>query len=1850
MVLPATSDTTSTGATGASSSSSSTPSVQGYEGILQQEQQAGQPYALPAPTNANVSNLEYNAQQLYANSIASTGQLPNPQFVTESLATGSTPDNVNAYGDPSASPYLTAGASGFGNLPTANLGPTTGMPNVYAFDQNAYKATLPGLIQQNQQYSGLGEVPQANVGYYNSIVNGSKDEVQKWQSWLSHTGYLQSHPTNGYMDSATESALQSYFVNLYMPQALYASDANTKLQATQFLQALNVDPTQLNTAMTGDPSFQTQLLSGWIQTQGNQDPRKALNDYADQFGKDAIPAGVQQAADPSLLQGAENTAWTGLTFVPDLLGAIVSPITGGNKIADALNNFSPQKGQSQNIEDALKKDGVDQQDVAALSPLMNQVQGDTGWLPFDAIDQKWNQAILTVAYFAGDNAYASNDPANKNPFDPSSPIGQHIASYQNDLGAGLFGQDWADGNQTADHIFNFAADSLDPVYWLGGEGAELERTTQLLDKLGVRSAEKGVLTVPKALRVGEPMVRGQAIIGDVAKLGAKGLGLSLAKTAGKLTDFANEVVPGAHLPSLFDGAKAQSVKDALTPGMQTVMAKALDPKAQTTNAFAQAVMSVVKSEDHDDSLRVLLGIYAPKTEEEKKAVQQSLQSLEDIRSAAGSNDAAKIIEKLNEHFPNRMSGTNTLYNMKLAMKSIQPHVVAQQSSGYISRMRATWGQPFTESAIDLTDPFEGFQQLKVHLNSAGVTDDKTYQAIAKKWYSTNSDGREMMLKDDGDVGKAVAEAYKQLGSGKTLAGWRAQDAKIREGSNAPFHPSDYVKSTLGKAPKVKQSTYLAKDIEGANPTDADGWTASTLNAAVKKEFDGWNGLLQDTHNNWGIVLTKGMTQLMTEDPALDEPGAMAKFLASDRGQELKADYDSRVAYVQGKQEELAPTGETRPAPYFSSQLKAQGYLPGSAYSQLVYLHSGKFSLATYEKMAAHMHLDYWNNQWKRLALWQPSTLIRVAAADDGGRLAIESAMDGHVLTGLKQSSHAMLKGFAAVGKTIKSSAVTSKVGKAVTTPAAQDKAEAFQAYMKHQQLTNPDYIDQHKYLQEFDTSLWHTATRDDEHYPAFFDNAHRVLMNASEAQVYIKTYFQKGAGKGGVANATKAAQNFYETDERGKQIVAVTDGMTPELMAKDLSDTIEYLYPRQVMKKWIQNGINPDQFWKLYKNDRKSFGHVMSPRLTVNAQAGIFSTLGNLTRVYGMEPFINAARGDIIQSLKGSVDKKGKWKPGIFENQIRAAVGDNPNWTDERIKATAAMEARAWGRNNLYQGQRSMAGTALRHVFPFYGATANMSKFFMRQFSKHPESTANWLRLFAFADSSSKQSNNNPTESASGLLSALGFSPGDTLGANLSHMFFFTNDGFASFVPGFGPVFGPVLNGISKDPTLSAVAASIPGIAQQVSENSGDNYTMFPWLEKTLSGVGLMSPLHTAFTVPVLGGSAESYQAKLDEKYAQMTADNQAKGLPPPSQADVATELGKEELTGEAIGGTLPFMKSTITDATRNNINVAKDQFAAATTDTQRDQVINSQTDPNIKTYLTYEDPRTPQSEEDAIKQQEANMGPGTTDAAAKAALGDKIKVNKDDIAAANPWILDYTTGVYQSGTASDTTQAITATGPDQPGIAGFDAALQAGDIAPMTMTQYQNKLSSAWEMQNGWDAYETNVVAPQQAMLSQVAGDTSSAEYKQFDQQYLQPILQTLSTQYPTWYKQFISSTSTPSNISGYAAKAAPLNAVTTWETMPHFTENESQRTIMWRKAITLRDQAAGTLEALQVGSAPKVEQDQVFQGLQQQIDQLAQEYPQYASELQSAYFNDWKDIVSYESQLERYYQYAPSGGSVGG
>lgn len=1800
-------------------------------------QQQQDPQSALLNANAETANLEFNAQQMFASSLAHSGQLPNPQFVAESLASGSSSDFVSAYGDPIASPVLTAGPMSNAGGTTSQLGPMTGTPNVFEFNQQQYQSQLSGLINKNQQFSSLGEVPLPNVGYYQSILRGSKDEVSKWQHWLAQTGFLQNGKTDGTVDSNTQQALQAYFTNLFMPQALFSSDPSTKLTATSFLQGIGMDPTKLNASQYNNPSFTTQLVAGWIATQGTQDPKKALNDYMSQFGVNSVPTALQQAANPGFLQSAEDTGWAALSIIPDLFGMIISPLTGGNKIADWMQSIGPAQGEANTIETALKNQGVSQQDIGAISPLLNNVAGDTGWMPFDYIDQQWNRALLTVAYFAGDNAYAhGKDTSNSNPFDPSSPLGQHIASYQNDLLAGLVDPEFAKDHQTVDHIFNFVADSLDPVYWAGG---------------GFTRAEKALI--------------------DWGSFGAK-TGATLSKAGfSSMVDFLGQAAKdssiGGKLPAVvkdFAGRppKAVGTKDVISQGFHDTLAKTLNPDKYVESTFAQTILKLKDTPGGEMNIRRMLGILDEGTGAERVAVDGDIRGLQNVLKASTPEGVLEAVEK---EFPLQASGASRIHNMRLAMRGITPNVIDRLGAGVISKLRTFGAFKNVNGEISLKT-MQGADHYEPYLHAVGASEAEISQ-IHDEWLKANNEERVAMVQPGGSIYAAIDkgilkkegkikqdEEYTPRMSGQGMQSWQGTNRMIESGSR--FGKGKTVLSGL-EGPQLAKATYAIDPVYGYT---------STMAEELKRVQEGWQAGIDSEILEYSNFVQKGMDKMRKKDPSLSAEDAQAKFLETDDAKRLRAIRDQKIQAIKDTQQALAPLGAERPAPLLTSQLASTTRLPGDLYSLLTHMHQGKMSMMTYEKMASRVKADAISKVWKQVALWQIATQVRIAAGDDLVRLLIDAAQDGHFTTALKGTSKALIAGIdgvaksnisklmisgdkrvqklAAKGKTSKLAKITDKPvegdnmvmevpdenGKMVQVQMTRaDAARAYEEAVQQRMVEDPNYQNLHKYLQIADTSYWTPFTREDPGYGTAFAHSHRVVRSAPEAQLYAKTYLTRGTKA-----AEKAAKDFYANDKLGKEAVSIHHS-TPENMAKALSDVMQYLYPHRTMMGWVVNGLDTKEFQTLYRNHQSLFPQVASPRDGALARNGIMSSLGSATFDTFMEPFINNARGSIMVT-----------QTKLIADELRKRVQGDPNWTEERIQAKAAQQARAWGQVNLYQGQRTIAGTALRHVFPFFGATANMSKFFLRQFEKHPSTAAEWQRVFGAMETSNNQSNQNPADSSSALLSVLGFTGGDSLAANPAKMFFFTNDGFASFVPGFGPIFGPILHSISQDPQLAAIANSFPGIREQVSANSGNQYTVFPWLEKFVSAVGLMSPLHHAFTAPVFGGSQEGYQVQLDQKMAQMTADNEAKGLPPPTPDEVASELGKEQLTASTASALLPFIGNRITDAKRNQINIAKTALAAATDDaslkTIQQDLVNKY--PDLAPYIAYEDPKTPQSQSDVIKNKQAEMGPGTSYAAAKKALSpEELRNNRDDLAQDHPWLIDYTTSPYQMATG------VTA----EPGLAGFEAQVASGDITPLPVDAYSQKVAQAWQIQNGWEAYEQNIVAHQQSILAEVGGDTSSPLYKQWVQTYQQPVLGILQAQYPEWYAKFISTESTPSSLAGYALKAQPINTLSTWELMPHFTGNESQSTIMWRKALTYRNQAANALASLLSSGGSSSDKATVVSGLRQKLDQLAQEYPQYASQLDMAYFNSWTDVINYEAQLEHNYGYVPaqiSGGAVSG
>src|SRR5258708_9873250 len=108
----------------------------------------------------------------------------------------------------------------------------------------------------------------------------------------------------------------------------------------------------------------------------------------------------------------------------------------------------------------------------------------------------------------------------------------------------------------------------------------------------------------------------------------------------------------------------------------------------------------------------------------------------------------------------------------------------------------------------------------------------------------------------------------------------------------------------------------------------------------------------------------------------------------------------------------------------------------------------------------------------------------------------------------------------------------------------------------------------------------------------------------------------------------------------------------------------------------------------------------------------------------------------------------------------------------------------------------------------------------------------------------------------------LGFGGGDSLDFNPSHMFFFTSDGLASFVPGFGPLFSPVFHAMAKNQHLAEAFADIPGLSEQIDINSGQAKPLWSWFADVASGTGMAVTGKNVHFLPRVLSRGDDYESR----------------------------------------------------------------------------------------------------------------------------------------------------------------------------------------------------------------------------------------------------------------------------------------------------------------------------------------------------------------------------------------------------
>ena len=597
-------------------------------------------------------------------------------------------------------------------------------------------------------------------------------------------------------------------------------------------------------------------------------------------------------------------------------------------------------------------------------------------------------------------------------------------------------------------------------------------------------------------------------------------------------------------------------------------------------------------------------------------------------------------------------------------------------------------------------------------------------------------------------------------------------------------------------------------------------------------------------------------------------------------------------------------------------------------------------------------------------------------------------------------------------------------------------------------------------------------------------------------------------------------------------------------------------------------------------------------------------------------PMINTARGRGFMYMKSQFEETMKRH---FEGQPRYGTPEFMRQIDQESTAQAI----DWIVNNTYQGTRSVAGATMRNIFPFYGATSNMDRFFLRQTMAHPfvgsivAHTAQQTSI-----SQNPQNVNSPgLTGLQGVLAHMGFGGGEGIQFNPLHAFFLTSDGIGSMVPGTGPIFAPLWNAVSAtgNGNLAQILADlVPGAAEQIDFNTGQAKPQFSWLADLLSGASMaLTGQNLPGDVPGLdllaAKSNTSVNAAVEAAVQQYERANPGVRVDSSNpdynniMQGIRQQVGRDELlqgVASYVAPVSPVVENVQAQDTAQNLDLWRQQ----PTDAARDQVM-LQFLPGV-TEQQWQAALTMQPGAPSVAQLIAKAP--TSDAALMAYLDSRVNQSDRDAIAnakASEWVVSASQSKYQTATLG-------VNQPDRPfDLPQWQLMRNLGDITNLTPDQFTGSVYNERDINTGWLEYD-NLKNQEYVALVQNGWTTSSPQYQAWNARRLPaPAQQHRATTIPRFAKMFGSGGGTTA--SDLAGKTRALRTLQTWEVLPQHSDFENTQTVLWRNALQLMDNAAGQIYALKAGGGSTAEQEMVMATFQGQLQSLAQQDPTFAAML---------------------------------
>lgn len=947
-----------------------------------------------------------------------------------------------------------------------------------------------------------------------------------------------------------------------------------------------------------------------------------------------------------------------------------------------------------------------------------------------------------------------------------------------------------------------------------------------------------------------------------------------------------------------------------------------------------------------------------------------------------------------------------------------------------------------------------------------------------------------------------------------------------------------------------------------------------------------NGKTPEQVANLQAVLNQHMTDLK----ALQGTGASAEM-------------------IKAQQDEIARIA--RPGPALTTQLGNEFQFPMSPFDMVVLKNPAFRNSVELQKKSG---LDQVMNAWRRITIARVSSAMRMDIGDDMIRPFTELFFSGHQLAASNYLSGAIMR----------------MAG--LLLPGSRKKiVGGLDQVLKE----NPEVVrlmqGKEKIVQEGTTDAYRTAAPGDVGYTQALGNQIRNhWLKDPVAQAWLKGYSETDA------KAAGAAAHAFVKKSDDPVVQAWLQGQNGHLNAALFDQTMQRFdemmggyMENPAIRKMATTGVNQKDLARLVRDQANTPQRLP---LVPERQSNPFTQANFMNLVNKMPdavfehvtgPMINTARSQGFLYMKSN-----------FENTIRDYFKDQPRYGTKAFEQAVDQESTAqaidWITNNTYQGTRSVAGATMRNIMPFYGATTNMDRFYMRQTMAHPFVGS----IVAHAATASQQAQNPYNQNSPGLtglqgaLAHLGFGAGEGVQFNPLHAFFLTSDGIGSMIPGTGPIFAPLWNAASQNPALAQfLVDTVPGAQSQIDYNTGKARPQFAWLADMLSGASLaLTGQNLPGEVPVIGGqigvSTDTTNAQVDAKVAEWERNKQGSGpngqVTPADKDAITREVGRDLALQGAASYTLP-VDPYVTDTQHLQSAQNLDQWRQQTSDVGKDQVILQNlpgvTEQQWQAALA-NTPNAPTIADLIAKHPDS-------DAALMAFEDHRVSAsNRDAIANASPWVVSASQSKYQSANLG-------AGVPDRPfDLPQWQVMRNNGDITLIAPDQYLGAISNERDINTGWLEYD-NIKNQEYAAMVQNGWTTTDPRYQAWNQAVFEPQVIAIQNAHPAWWQQFGAGGS-GTTAADLAGKTRALRTLQTWEVLPQHSDFESQQSVFWRNALQLRDNAAGQLYALKAGGGSTAEQQLVMQSLSQQLQGLASQNPTFAAMLGGFRFSNWEDVVT--------------------